>query len=130
MPLFITNLFENKKVPLYADGMNVRDWLFVLDNCEGIDTVLHKGKAGEVYNIGGLDYHDIETVAKLVIKYTGCNPDLAEYCDPEPFTTIKKQVDCAKAVRDLGHKSTVALEEGVKKTIQWMKDFYKVGDKK
>lgn len=84
-------------------------------------------KAGNVYNIGGLDYHDIETAAELVLKYSGCDPKLAQYEDPEPFTTLSKKVDCTRAISDLGHRTTVNLEDGIRNTVEWMREHYRVG---
>lgn len=102
---------------------------YITDTVRTLANICASFRPGEVYNIGGLDYHDIETVAKLVIKYSGSNPDIAEYCDPEPFTTISKKADCIKAIQHLGHKSTVGLEEGIQKTIEWMRHYYRVGEK-
>lgn len=79
---------------------------------------------GEVYNIGGRDYHDIETVAEIVLRLSGRSADLAVYKDSEPFTTRAKLVDVSKAVRDLNMQSTVSLEDGIGATLSWMKDRY------
>ncbi len=98
----------------------IDDMAFTLSN------IADNFHAGEVYNIGGLDYHDIETAADLIIKYTGCDPKLATYMDPEPFTTLSKKVDCQKAVAHLGHRTTVNLDEGIKNTVEWMRKFYNV----
>ncbi|MBI5124429.1 MAG: dTDP-glucose 4,6-dehydratase, partial [Candidatus Omnitrophica bacterium] len=84
IPLFITNALENKKVPLYADGMNMRDWLFVLDNCEAIDTVMRKGRAGEIYNIGGgREITNIE-LTRTILKLLGKSEDLIKYVKDRP----------------------------------------------
>jgi dTDP-glucose 4,6-dehydratase len=79
---------------------------------------------GEVYNIGGLDYHDIKTVSDLVLKYSGASESLVTYRDAEPHTTAHKKVDCSKAVQDLRHAPHVALEEGIANTIAWMRKVY------
>lgn len=126
--LFCYRALHNMRFKVYRG--HHRTATYITDMVWALANICERFKPGEVYNIGGLDYHDIETVAQLVIKHTGCNPDLAEYCDLEPFTTIKKQVDCTKAIRDLKHKSTVGLDEGIGKTVQWMRDFYKGVDKK
>ncbi len=97
---------------------------YITDCSHTLANICEHFNSGEVYNIGGLDYHDIETVADLVVRHTGCDPSLAQYSDPEPFTTLKKQVDCAKAIRDLGHRSTVSLEDGIRNTVQWMRAHY------
>jgi dTDP-glucose 4,6-dehydratase len=80
---------------------------------------------GEVYNIGGLDYHTVEEAAELVVKHSGCDPALANYIDSlEPFTTLRKEVDCSKAVKDLKHRTTVKLDDGIKSTVEWMQSYY------
>jgi len=99
---------------------------YITDMATTLSNICDSFHPGEVYNIGGLDYHDIETAAALVVKYSGCDPSLAKYLDPEPFTTISKRVDCEKAKRDLNHKTTVSLEDGIKNTVEWMREFYGV----
>lgn len=82
-------------------------------------------KPDEVYNIGGTDYHDIETCSNLVLKHLGkSDTDLVQYKDSEILTTKQKLVDCKKAIRDLEHKSTVSLDEGIRRTLEWMKSVY------
>lgn len=97
---------------------------YITDTAFTLANIADKLNPGEVYNIGGVDYHTIEEAADLVIKHSGCDASLAQYADPEPFTTLRKQVDCTKAVRDLGHRSTVTLDEGIKNTIEWMRSYY------
>ena len=77
-----------------------------------------------MYNIGGLEYHDIETLADIIWEYTGADRNLIQYAGSEKLTTKYKKVDISKAVKDLDHKLTTGLEDGVKKTIDWMKVYY------
>jgi dTDP-glucose 4,6-dehydratase len=83
-------------------------------------------KPGNVYNIGGTDYHDIETCSEIVLRLLGKSDNtLVEYRDSEILTTKQKLVDCSKAIRDLEHRSTVPLEEGIRRTLDWMKQAYR-----
>ena len=81
-------------------------------------------RPGEAYNIGGSEYHDIETLANIIWDYTKADRSLIRYADSEVLTTKSKKVDISKAVNDLDHKLTVKLEDGVRKTIDWMRDYY------
>lgn len=121
IPLFITNLLENKKVPLYGDGMNVRDWLYVLDNCLAIDLVLHKGKIGEVYNIGGsFEIPNIE-LTKIILKNLGKTDKMIHYVSDRLGHDRRYSLDSTK-VRKLGWKPSKNFEEALKETISWYKN--------
>lgn len=98
---------------------------YITDCAETLARIAERFKPGEVYNIGGLDYHDIRTVSDLILRYLGkSDRGLVTYREAEPFTTRDKLVDCSKAVRDLDHRSTVPLPEGIARTIEWMKRVY------
>lgn len=99
---------------------------YLEDTCRTIANIADNFKAGEAYNIGGLEYHDIETLAKTIWDYTKADPSLITYADNEVLTTKSKKVDIEKAVKDLDHKMTVSLDEGVKRTIDWMREYYKI----
>lgn len=99
---------------------------YLEDTCRTIANIADTFKAGEAYNIGGLEYHDIETLAKAIWDYTKADPSLITYADTEVLTTKSKKVDIDKAVKDLDHKMTVSLDEGVKRTIDWMREYYKI----
>jgi len=121
MPLFITNAIENKELPLYADGTNVRDWLYVLDNCEAIDLVLHKGKIGEVYNVcGGNEITNIELTRKI-LKYLGKSEDLIQFVQDRPGHDKRYSLDCTK-IKALGWKPRHDFETALKETITWYKE--------
>jgi len=121
MPLFITNALEGKKLPLYGDGKNVRDWLYVVDNCEAIDLVLQKGKEGEVYNIGGGNEHQNIEVTKLILKALGLPESTIEYVKDRPGHDRRYSVDCSK-VKKLGWHSRTGFADGLTRTVNWYKD--------
>lgn len=120
IPLAITNLIEGKKVPLYGDGLNVRDWLFVEDHCRAIEAVLLKGKTGETYLVGGLkdDVSNLELV-KLILKLMGKDESAIEFVPDRPGHDRRYAIDWSKINRQLGWEPTVTLEEGLRRTIDW-----------
>ena len=97
---------------------------YLEDTCRTLSNIIDNFKAGGTYNIGGSEYHDIETLAKLIWDYTGADPGLIKYAESEVLTTKSKKVDTSKAVRDLNHTLSISLEDGVKKTIDWMREYY------
>jgi dTDP-glucose 4,6-dehydratase len=100
---------------------------YITDMATTIANISENFKPGEVYNIGGEDYHSIEEASNIILKLTGkSESDLVTYKDEEMLTTKQKLVDCQKALRDLNHKSTVSLEDGIGETIAWMRQYYKV----
>ncbi len=122
IPLFITNLLEGKTVPVYGDGGQIRDWLYVEDNCKGIDIVLHKGTIGEIYNIGANQEPEIDnlTLTKEIVKATGKNEESIQYVKDRPGHDRRYAIDTQK-IRVLGWKPEVSFEEGLKKTVEWYK---------
>lgn len=120
--LAITNLLEGKKVPVYGDGLNVRDWLYVQDHCSAIDAVLQNGKIGETYVVGGLteDIPNIEIV-KLILQLMGKSEDMLEYVKDRPGHDRRYAVNWNKINRELGWEPSLDLEEGLKRTIEWYK---------
>jgi len=120
IPLFITNLLENKKVPVYGDGGQIRDWLFVDDNCKAIDLVLHKGEVGEIYNIGANQDPEIDnlTLTKRIIKVCEKDESSIEYVEDRPGHDKRYAVDISK-IKALGWKVEVDIEDGLTKTVNW-----------
>ena len=104
---------------------HARTSTYITDMSATLANVADAFRPGEVYNLGGLDYHDIKTVSDLVLKYSGASEELVTYREAEPHTTAHKRTDCSKAVRDLGHAPRVGLEEGIAATIAWMRDVYR-----
>jgi dTDP-glucose 4,6-dehydratase len=119
-PLAITNVLEGKKIPVYGDGLNVRDWLYVQDHCSAIEAVLLKGKVGETYTVGGLkdDVSNLE-IARLILKLMGSSDDMIEFVKDRPGHDRRYAVDWTKINQELGWSPSVTLEEGLKKTIEW-----------
>lgn len=120
IPLAITNLLEGKKVPVYGDGLNVRDWLFVVDHCRAIEAILLNGKDGETYCVGGL-WQDISNLdlVKMILKIMGKSEDEIEYVPDRPGHDRRYAIDFSKIERELGWKPSVTLEEGLRQTIEW-----------
>ncbi|GIW62442.1 MAG: dTDP-glucose 4,6-dehydratase [Patescibacteria group bacterium] len=123
IPLMITNLIEDKPIPIYGDGRYARDWLYVTDHCRGIDLVLKDGKEGETYLIGGM-YQTITNLqlAELVIKLMGKSKDLITFVKDRPGHDVRYAVDWSKINKELGWKPKVDLQTGLKKTIKWYLD--------
>jgi len=119
IPLFITNLMENKKVPVYGDGKNVRDWIFVLDHARGIDFVINKGKVGQSYCLGGDGEITNIELTKKILKLMGKGEEMIEFVKDRPGHDLRYAMDYAKAKKELGWQPEVSLEEGLKQTIDW-----------
>jgi dTDP-glucose 4,6-dehydratase len=122
IPLFVTNALEDKPLPLYGDGRQVRDWLFVEDHCAGIEAVLRGGKPGEIYNIGG--GHELENIeiANSIIELTGAAPELLQYVEDRPGHDRRYSLDCTKAENELDWRPTVPFGEGLAQTVAWYRD--------
>lgn len=120
IPLAITNILEGKKVPVYGDGLNVRDWLFVVDHCRAIEAILLKGKVGETYCVGGLwqDVSNLEIV-KTLLSLMGKDESSIEFVQDRPGHDRRYAIDFSKIQNELGWEPSVTLEEGLQRTIQW-----------
>ena len=119
--LFVTNLIEGKKVPLYGKGENVREWIFTEDHCRAVDVILHKGEPGEVYNIGtGQRKKNIE-IAKLILEGLDKGEEMIEYVKDRPGHDLRYAVDFSKLQQELGWEPKVKFEDGIKRTIEWYK---------
>ena len=122
IPLFITNLIEGKKVPVYGNGENVRDWLHVDDHCRGIYSVLMHGRSGEVYNIGGGRELTNNEITSLILEAMGANESSIEYVEDRKGHDLRYSVDWTKINRELGYEPQVKFEDGLRETIQWYRD--------
>lgn len=116
---FCYHALNNYPITVYRG--HFRTSTYLEDTCETLANIVDNFIAGEVYNIGGEEYHSIEELADIIWDYTGADRSLIRYADSEIQTTKTKKVDISKAVKDLGHKQTVSLKEGVIKTIEWMR---------
>ena len=119
IPLFVTNLIDGKKVPLYGDGMNVRDWIYVSDNCIALDMVLHKGKIGEVYNIGAGNEKPNVWITKKILEILDKPETMIEPVADRLGHDRRYSVDCSKIEKELGWKPEVDFEEALHKTVHW-----------
>jgi dTDP-glucose 4,6-dehydratase len=122
IPLFITNLLEGKKVPVYGNGKNVRDWLHVDDHCRGIYSVLMNGRSGEVYNIGGGRELTNNEITNLILEAMGADESSIEYVEDRKGHDLRYSVDWSKINRELGYEPQVKFEDGLRDTIQWYRD--------
>jgi len=119
VPLFITNLMEDKQVPLYGDGLNRREWLYVIDNCRAIDLVLHKGKEGQVYNVsGGNEVSNIE-LTKMILSLLNKPETFIKYVADRPGHDRRYSIDSTKIKSELGWQPEYDLKKSVKETVKW-----------
>lgn len=119
IPLMIINCLNEKALPVYGDGMQIRDWLHVKDHCEAINTVLHKGKIGEIYNIGGNNEKANIEIVKLIVNTLNKSEELIKYVQDRPGHDRRYAIDNSKIFTELGWKPSYTFEEGIKETIQW-----------
>ncbi|MER6511555.1 dTDP-glucose 4,6-dehydratase [Nonomuraea sp. NPDC048881] len=122
IPLFVTNLLEGRRVPLYGDGGNRRDWLHVSDHCRAIRMVLDRGRAGEVYHIGGgSELSNLELTARL-LEACGAGWDMVEHVPDRPGHDLRYSLDISKIERELGYAPSVDFETGLAATVAWYRD--------
>ena len=130
IPLFINNIVNNKLLPVYGTGENVRDWLFVDDHARAIDIIFHKGKLGETYNIGGFNEWKnidlikvmIKTVDRLLGREEGTSDKLITYVNDRAGHDLRYAIDSSKLKNELGWKPSLQFEEGIEKTVKWYLD--------
>lgn len=123
IPLMINNSLKGKKLPIYGDGLQVRDWLHVQDHCRAIDVVLHKGEDGAVYNIGGNNEKTNIEVVRLIIKAVGKTESLIDFVQDRPGHDRRYAIDNTKITTELGWKPAYSFEKGIQETIQWYLDY-------
>jgi dTDP-glucose 4,6-dehydratase len=121
IPLFVTNALDGEPLPLYGDGRQVRDWLFVEDHCAGIELVLLQGAAGEVYNVGGGDEHENIDVAQRLLELTGADRSLLRSVDDRPGHDRRYSLDTAK-LHGLGWSPQTPFEVGLRETVSWYRE--------
>lgn len=122
IPLMVTNVLEGKKLPLYGDGLNVRDWLHVTDHCSAIDTVLHKGCVGEVYNIGGNNEKTNIDVVEQIIKLLGKTKKDIEFVTDRLGHDRRYAIDAQKMKNEFEWEPKYTFEQGLKETVEWYKN--------
>lgn len=119
IPLFVTNLIDNKKVPLYGNGLNIRDWLHVDDHCRGIHTVLMKGKSGQIYNIGGGQELTNRDLTTIILEKMGRDESSIQFVQDRLGHDLRYSVSIEKISRELGYQPKVRFEDGISATIEW-----------
>lgn len=119
MPLMIANALEDRKLPVYGDGMNERDWIFVDDHCRALDCVLASGRPGEVYNIGGGEPVPNLEIVRRLLRRVGKSEELIEFVIDRPGHDRRYALDTSKIARELGWSPSVGLDEGLRRTIEW-----------
>ena len=122
IPLFTTNLFEGKKVPVYGDGMQIRDWIHCDDHSQGVLAALEKGKSGEVYNLGGGNGTANLDITTQLLKLTGRDESFIQYVQDRPGHDRVYLIDHAKATRELGWHPLVSFAQGLADTVQWYRE--------
>lgn len=122
IPLMIANALNNKPLPVYGKGENIRDWLYVEDHCKAIDMIIHKGRVGEIYNIGGHNEKTNLEVVKTILKELGKSEELIQYVTDRPGHDMRYAIDPTKISNELGWEPTTSFNEGIKKTIRWYLD--------
>jgi dTDP-glucose 4,6-dehydratase len=118
IPLFITNAIEDKPLPVYGDGQQVRDWIFVLDHCEGIDVALHRGEPGEAYNVGGGNERTNLYITKAILSILGKPESLIKYVEDRPGHDRRYSIDCAK-LNAIGWTPKHDFDEALETTVKW-----------
>jgi dTDP-glucose 4,6-dehydratase len=121
IPLFVTNAIEGARLPLYGDGRQIRDWLFVEDHCSGIEHVLREGAPGEAYNVGGGEERENIDVANAIIARLGADPALLQHVADRPGHDRRYSLDSSK-LHGLGWSPSVGFEEGLRTTVDWYRD--------
>ncbi|PBC79305.1 dTDP-glucose 4,6-dehydratase [Streptomyces sp. TLI_235] len=122
VPLFTTNLLDGRKVPLYGDGGNVRDWLHVSDHCHGIDLVLRGGRAGRVYNIGGGTEISNKELTALLLEAAGAGWDMVEHVEDRKGHDLRYSLDISRIREELGYEPRVSFADGLAATIAWYRE--------
>jgi dTDP-glucose 4,6-dehydratase len=122
IPLFATNLLENKKVPVYGTGTNVRDWIYVLDHCKAVDFVLHSGVEGEIYNVGGGNEKTNIEITHKILEILGNDESMIEYVKDRPGHDFRYSLNCSK-LKELGWEPEYSFEEALEATIKWYTEY-------
>ncbi len=122
IPLFVTNLIDGQKVPVYGDGGAIRDWLYVKDHCIAIDKIIQEGKIGETYCVGGNAEKTNLEITKIILEEMGRGEEMIEYVKDRKGHDLRYAIDFSKIKNELGWEPSISFEEGIKETIQWYKN--------
>jgi len=121
LPLFVTNALDGEPLPLYGDGCQVRDWLFVEDHCAGVELVLREGQPGEIYNVGAGEEHENVELTDRILEYTGADRSLIRHVEDRAGHDRRYSLDTTR-LRGLGWKPATKWEDGVRTTVEWYRD--------
>lgn len=124
IPLMIKKAINNEKLPVYGNGLNVRDWLHVYDHCSAIDLIIHNGKLGEIYNVGGNNERNNITIVKLILKTLNKSEDLISYVEDRKGHDLRYAIDASKIKSELNWVPKYTFEEGIKETINWYINYF------
>jgi dTDP-glucose 4,6-dehydratase len=119
IPLMISNALEDKELPIYGDGMHIRDWIYVEDHCCALDVVLHHGREGEVYNIGGRSERPNLVVAQTILDRLGRPYSLIRFVTDRPGHDRRYAIDFSKIEKELGWRPSIVFEDGIRRTVEW-----------
>jgi dTDP-glucose 4,6-dehydratase len=122
IPLFVTNAFEGEPLPLYGDGGNARDWLYVEDHCEALDLVLRRGEPGDVFNIGAGQEYTNREVTTMILEATGADPALVRFVSDRPGHDRRYALDVSRAREELGWEPSTEFPDGLLTTVTWLRD--------
>ena len=122
IPLAISNLLSGKPIPIYGQGVNVRDWLYVEDHCRAVEAILLNGKIGETYCVGGGAESDNITLARKLLQLFGFDDSYLEFVTDRPGHDLRYAMDYSKIERELGWRPSVSLDDGLAKTVAWFRD--------
>lgn len=122
IPLMIINALKGKSLPVYGQGINVRDWLYVEDHCRAVDLILHKGRIGEVYNVGGHNEMRNIDIVRIILRQLGKSEDLITFVEDRKGHDLRYAIDPHKISSELGWLPETTFEEGIRKTIKWYLD--------
>lgn len=124
IPLMIKKAINNEKLPVYGNGLNIRDWLHVYDHCSAIDLIIHNGKLGEIYNVGGNNERNNISIVKLILKTLNKNEDLISYVEDRKGHDLRYAIDASKIKSELNWVPKYTFEEGIKETINWYINYF------
>jgi dTDP-glucose 4,6-dehydratase len=119
IPLFITNALSDQELPIYGDGLYVRDWIHVEDHCRALDLILHRGKVGQTYNVAGGNETTNLDITRLVLRKLNKPESLMRHVEDRPAHDRRYSLDCSKIEAQLGFKPGIALQEGISNTVEW-----------
>jgi dTDP-glucose 4,6-dehydratase len=122
IPLFLTNAMDGEELPLYGDGMNMRDWLYVEDHCRALELIMESGEPGSIYNIGAGEEHTNRDVTTMILEAVGADPGLVRFVDDRPGHDMRYALDVSRIRNELGWESRISFPEGLADTVNWYRD--------